>query len=123
MRKKGDFMKTTYVANPSYNLSNPILNTQTKFWLNDKGRLCKILWRYEVAFGGTQESVWGDEKRVVWNLEEVNENDLIRAFTELALGNPDDFKELYYALKEHDEVVFPCIEETLKQVRELFDFN
>ena len=50
-------------------------------------------------------------------------NDLIRVFTKLALGNPKDFKELYLTLKEHDEVTFPYIEETLKQVKELFNFD
>ena len=44
-------------------------------------------------------------------------------FRELALHNPQDFKELYYILKEHDEKMFPIIHSVLEEVQQLFNFN
>ena len=121
---KNDFMQQVYHANPSYDINSPILDTQTTFFLNNKGRLYKIVYRTETSFDGTREHSWGNEKREYWNLEgDANENDLINAFTKLALGNPTDFKELYSTLKEHDKVVFPCIQKALENVRELFNFD
>ncbi len=120
--RKGDFMQQVYHANPNYDLNTPLISTQINFFLNKKGRLCQIVWYHKTA-GKIAESVWGNIKREQWDLEDANENDLIRVFTKLALGNPKDFKELYLTLKEHDEVTFPYIEETLKQVKELFNFD
>ena len=113
-----------YKSNPSYSIKDPILNTQIKFYVNNAGRLCRIVWCYETNSDGIRENAWGNETRERWDLEEDgNENDLIRAFTELALRNPEDFKALYYTLKEHDDVTFPCIKQTLQQIQETFNFN
>lgn len=112
-------MQQVFTSNPSYSSGNSILNTQITFLLNANNRLSRIFW-----CSGTKDQVWGNEERDTWNLEEdANENDLIRAFTHLALGNPADFKKLYYVLKEHDEVTFPCIEQTLKEIQKTFNFN
>lgn len=117
-------MKQVFTSNPNYSLKNPILQTQITFFLNANNRLNRIIWRSETSFAGTKDNVWGNEKRETWDLKgDANEYDLIRAFTHLALGNPADFKELYYILKEHDDVVFPCIKETLQQIKAKFDFD
>ena len=117
-------MQQVYISNPHYDLSNPILNTQITFHLNKQGRLSRIIWRYETSFGKPKEPTWGDETREAWDLEkDANQYDLIHAFRHLALGNPTDFKTLYFTLKEHDDIIFPCIEETLKQVKELYNFS
>ena len=124
--KKGMvIMQQVYQANPSYNRTDPILNTQIKFFVNNEGRLYRIVRYYETNFDGIREHAWGNEIQRKWNLldEDINQNDLIHAFTELALGNPKDFKTLYYTLKEHDDVAFPCIQKTLKKVQEVFNFN
>ena len=112
-------MQQVYTANPNLDMTLPKLNTQIKFFLNNSGRLCQIIWYY----GDASSINWQKENREKWDLEEANKYDLNRAFMILALGNPEDFKALYYALKEHDEVVFPIIEETLKKVQETFNFN
>ena len=44
-------------------------------------------------------------------------------FKELALRNPEDFKALYYTLKENDEKMFPIIHSVLEEVQQLFNFN
>ena len=49
-------------------------------------------------------------------------SDLKRAFKELALTNPTDFRTLYYTLKEHDEKIFPIILSALEEVQDLFNF-
>lgn len=117
-------MQQVYQSNPSYNITDSILNTQIKFFVSNEGRLYRIVWYFETDFDGIREHAWGNEKRETWNLDEDgNENDLINAFTHLALGNPKDFKALYYTLKEHDDVTFPCIQETLQQIQETFNFN
>lgn len=123
--KKGqsDCMQQVYQSNPSYDITDPILNTQTKFFVNNKGRLYMIIWYFETNYDGIREHAWGNQKQEKWNLSEANENDLKRAFEELALKNPKDFKALYYTLKEHDDVTFPCIQETLQQIQETFNFN
>lgn len=121
---QGDCMQQVYRSNPSYDITDPILNTQVKFFVNNEGRLYRIVWYFETNFDGIREHAWGNEKCEAWNLsEDGNENDLIRAFTELALKNPKDFKALYYTLKEHDAITFPCIQETLQQIQETFNFN
>ncbi len=120
--RKGDFMQQVYHANQTYDLNAPLISTQISFFLNNYGRLCQIIWYHRTA-GKIAESVWGNIEHEQWDLEDANENDLIRVFTKLALGNPKDFKELYLTLKKHDEVTFPYIEETLKQVKELFNFD
>ena len=118
------FMQRDYTSNPNFDVTSPILNTQIKFSLTKEGRLCRIVWCYETSFDGGRENAWGHEKLEVWDLEkEGNKHDLMRAFKILALGNPKDFKSLYYVLKNHDEVVFPIVEETLKEVQETFNFN
>lgn len=111
-------MQQLYQSNPSYNITDPILNTQTKFFVNNNGRLHKIIWYFEANDDGIREHAWGNEKKEKWDLQEANENDLIRAFKELALGNPKDFKTLYYTLKEHDDVTFSAIQETLQEIQE-----
>lgn len=116
-------MQLLYQSNPSYDITDPILNTQLKFFVNNKGRLYRIVWYFETSFDGIREDAWGNEKRETWDLDEANEYDLIRAFTELALKNPEDFKALYYTLKEHDDITFPCIQETLQQIQKTFNFN
>lgn len=113
-----------FTSNPNYDRSSQILDTKIIFLVNNKGRLNQIIWHYLTSFAGEKESTWGNEKQERWNLEsDANEYDLMRAFKHLALGNPEDFKKLYYVLKEHDDVTFPCIEETLKEIQELFNFN
>lgn len=120
---QGDYMQQVYQSNPSYDITDPILNTQTKFFVNNEGRLYMIIWYFETNYDGIREHAWGNQKQEKWNLSEANENDLKRAFEELALKNPKDFKALYYTLKEHDDVTFPCIQETLQQIQETFNFN
>ena len=120
---QGDCMQQVYQSNPSYDITDPILNTQTKFFVNNKGRLYMIIWYFETNYDGIREHAWGNQKQEKWNLSEANENDLKYAFEELALKNPKDFKALYYTLKEHDDVTFPCIQETLQQIQETFNFN
>ena len=113
-----------YTSNSTYSRKNACLDTQINFCVSKEGRLFKIIWVYEIAWGKKKEIVWGDEEREVWDLEkDANEYDLENAFTKLALGNPKDFKELYYVLKEHDEVTFPCIEATLQKIKKIFDFD
>lgn len=116
-------MKQIFCSNPSYNINDPILNTQTKFFVNAKGRLNRINWYFETNFDGIREHAWGNENQEKWDLNESNEYDLERAFEELALKNPRDFKELYYILKEHDDVTFPYIQAVLEHIQETFDFN
>ncbi len=117
-------MKNYFTTNPSFDINSPILTTQIRFSLNDKGRLCRIVWCYETSFDGTRENSWGNEKLEIWNLDkDGNQYDLMRAFDILARENPNDFKELYYVLKENDKVVFPIIAETLKEIQETFNFN
>lgn len=108
-------MKHLFKSNPSSDISKPISDTLIRFFVNSEGRLYQIIW-------GTGEP-WGNEKQKKWDLEEANENDLKNAFECLALGNPADFKALYYTLKEHDDVTFPCIQETLQEIQETFNFN
>ena len=116
-------MQQVYQSNPSYDIADPILNTQTKFFVNAQGRLHMIIWYFETNYDGIREHAWGNQTQEKWDLNEANENDLKRAFEELALKNPEDFKALYYTLKEHDDVTFPFIQEVLQQVQETFNFN
>lgn len=117
-------MKTYFISNPSFDINSPILTTQIRFSLNDKGRLCRIVWCYETSSDGIRENSWGHEKLEVWDLEkDGNKYDLMRAFNILARENPKDFRELYYALKQHDEVVFPIIAESLKEIQKTFNFK
>ncbi len=89
-------MQTCYHANPSYSISNPILNTQITFIVSVKGRLQDIVWRYETSENGIREYSWGNETRERLDLQnDANEYDLAQAFEQLALGNPTDFKELF----------------------------
>lgn len=98
-------------------------NTQISFYLNGKMRLAGIIWTYRTDDGEIQKVRWGERVKETWDFNEANENDLIRAFEELALQNPGEFKELYYVLKEHDDVTFPCIQATLKQIQQTFNFE
>lgn len=117
-------MQQVYVSNTAYKVSIPILNTHLTFLLNNEGRLSRIIWRFNTSFDSSKENSWGNAERETWDLErDGNEYDLMRAFRLLALGNPSDFKELYYTLKEYDSIVFPCIEQTLKEIQEIFNFN
>ena len=116
-------MQQVYQSKPSYDITDPILNTQTKFFVNAQGRLHMIIWYFETNYDGIREHAWGNQTQEKWDLNEANENDLKRAFEELALKNPEDFKVLYYTLKEHDDVTFPFIQEVLQQVQETFNFN
>ena len=99
------------------------------FFLNQQMRLVKVLWSYNKeprSYNGLNKYEfvnWGNENRNKWNFEEVNEEKLSRAFKELALKSPKEFKALYYTLKEHDDVTFPCIQATLKQIQEIFNFE
>lgn len=113
------FMQQVYTANQNLDMTLTKLDTQIKFFLNNSGRLYQIIWYY----GDACSTSWQKENKEKWDLEEANEYDLNRAFMLLALGNPKDFKALYYALKEHDEVVFPIIADTLKEIQETFNFN
>lgn len=116
-------MQQVYRSNPSYDITDPILNTQTKFFVNAQGRLHMIIWYFETNDDGIREHAWGNQTQEKWDLSEANENDLKQAFEELALKNPKDFKALYYTLKEHDDVTFPCIQEVLQQIQKTFNFN
>lgn len=117
-------MQQVYRTNKSYNINDPILNTQTKFLVNNNGRLYRIVWYYETSLDGIREHAWGNEKSKVWDLnEDISGYDLMRAFKELALKNPKDFKTLYYTLKEHDDKTFSYIQKTLHQIQETFNFN
>ncbi len=116
-------MQQVFRSNSSYDMTASILNTQIKFFVNKKGRLYRIIWYYQTKDNGIMKNTWGNPIQESWDLNEANENDLKRAFEELALKNPTDFKALYYTLKEYDNVTFPYIQEVLQQLQEFFNFN
>lgn len=103
-----------YISKPTHYIPD------MKFYLTDEGRLCKITWEYK---GSKRKSVYGNTSQVAWNFNEMNEAYLTRVFTYLALGDDKKFRKLYYDLKAHDEVTFPCIQEALKLMQEKFKFN
>lgn len=122
--RHGDFMdKQIYTSNPNYTLISGISSTRLRFFLNNENHLYKIVRYSATSHDEIKETTYESSKQENWTFDEVNKNDLIRFFTELALGNPADFKDLYLALKGHDEVTFPLIKQTLQEVQELFNFN
>ena len=63
------------------------------------------------------------EDRQGFTFDEVNENDWKRIFKDLALGNPEDFKTLYYLLKKNNSELFPIIKSTLEEIQSEFNFE
>lgn len=100
-----------------------MINTDIRFFLTNKGRLYKIIWRYEMTEDKPRTFQWGDDKQESWDLNNANEEDLMRAFRHLAFGNPKDFKKLYETLKKHDDIVFSSIQQVKQEIREQFNFD
>ncbi len=67
--------------------------------------------------------VWGDTRSKEWIPEDLSEEDVRRALKEIALGNPIDFKMLYYTLKEKNSEAFSLIKSVLKEVQSEFNFE
>ncbi len=57
------------------------------------------------------------------DFNEANEYDLMRGFIEFALKSPDEFKKVYFIIKESDPVIFPIMKKSLEEVKKLFDFE
>lgn len=68
-------------------------------------------------------STYKSDARDGFTFDELNENDWKKIFKDLALGNPKDFKTLYYFLKEKNSEVFPIIKSTLEEIKSEFNFE
>lgn len=103
-----------------YYITDPMLNTQVRFFLDAMGRFSQIIWYDDEKPSRERRYVLKNKPKE--ELEAIKD-DLTSAFKKLALGNPQDFRTLYYILNENDPVAFSFIQEALEQTQQLFNFK
>ena len=101
--------------------------TKLTFFVSNDGKLYKITTQTSfLEQAGNHTQIWAgnEDPNTEWDFYDASAEDLKRyPFKELALRNPEDFKALYYTLKEHDEKMFPIIHSVLEEVQQIFNFN
>jgi len=102
--------------------------THYTFFINAIGKLYEIVATTFFCEKG-KAKIWGGSPDCNKGCDLLNaandatEIDLRHPLKHLALNNPEQFKALYYTLKENDPKMFPIIQSVLEEVQALFDFS